>query len=96
MTVSQRHLKTNDSFQNGWIPVGRLATSNACSTLHVSMTMKMIDRHIDTNMIPNRGVTITSSTIPNEYTLLIIQTMEIVVKIHQGSLWGCQTGKTPQ
>lgn len=75
--------------------MGRLATSNACSTLHVSMTMKKIDRHIDTNMIPNRGATITSSTIPNEYTLLIIQTMEIVVKIHQVSLWSCQTGKNP-
>lgn len=86
MTVSQRHLKINDNFQNGWIPVGRLAVSNACSTLHVSTTMKMIERHIDTNIIPNRGATIINSIIPNEYTDLIVQMKEIEVKIHQGSL----------
>jgi hypothetical protein len=72
MTVSQRHLKTNDNFQNGWIPVGKFAVLNVCSTLHVSITIKIIERHIDTSMMPNRGETIISSTIPNEYTDLIV------------------------
>jgi hypothetical protein len=89
MTVSQRHLKINDNFQNGCIPVGRSATLNVCSTLHVSTIMKMIERHMDTSMIPNRGATIMSSTIPNEYTDFMVQTREIEVKIHQGSLWSC-------
>jgi hypothetical protein len=77
------------TFQNGSTPVGRML-GNAFSTLHVSTIMKIIDRHIAASMIPNRGLTTTSSHNPKLYSRLIVQNRLAVVKTHHGSLYRCQ------
>lgn len=41
-------------------------------TLHVSMMMNKIETHIAASMMPNRGLTVTSSTMPKLYPRLIV------------------------
>lgn len=53
-------------------PVGRDEWLNTLRTLQVSTIMKAIDRHMDASMIPNRGETLTSSTMPKLYSRLMV------------------------
>lgn len=48
------------TFQNGSIPVGS-DVRKALRTMHSSRMMKTMDRHIETSMTPNRGLTLISS-----------------------------------
>jgi hypothetical protein len=66
------------TFQNGSTPVGSML-EKAFRTLQVSTIMKMIDKHIATNMIPKRGLTTTSSHNPKLYSRLIVQNRLAVV-----------------
>lgn len=59
------------TFQNGSIPVGK-ESLNASRTLHVSTTMKAMERHMETSMMPNRGLTLTSSMMPKLYPRLMV------------------------
>lgn len=76
------------TFQKGSMPVGSESVKTL-RTLSKSTTMKAIVRHIESNMIPNRGLIWTGSHRPKLYSRLIVQKRETVVKTHQGSLGSC-------
>jgi hypothetical protein len=44
--------------------MGSEALLNTPRTLQVSMIIKTIERHMEASMMPNRGLTVTSSTMP--------------------------------
>jgi hypothetical protein len=73
------------TFQKGSMPVGNESVKTL-RTLRRSTMMNAMDRHIDSSIIPNRGLIWTSSHSPKLYSRLMVQNRETVVKTHHGSL----------
>jgi hypothetical protein len=64
--LEKRVMNTELAFQYGSTPVGRGELNNL-TTLHISTTAKAMERNIETNMIPKRGLKVTSSRMANLY-----------------------------
>lgn len=84
MTVSVRHLKTSESFQNGLTPTGS-ASARISVTDKMSRREKTIANAIATNMTAKRGDIVTTCRRVMSYVRLSVHSSLMDAPTHQGS-----------